>query len=107
MKLVIAIVQKDDAAGLMDTLRKQHHPFTQISSTGGFLRSGNATLVMGVQDDQVEPLIHLLRENTKTRTQLMNAPMSEPGARFSTAPIETRIGRATLFVVSVERFEQY
>jgi uncharacterized protein YaaQ len=106
MKLVIAIVQTDDADGLMDALREQHYPFTQISSTGGFLRSGNATLVMGVQDHQVEPLIHLLRENSRTRTRLVNAAMSEPGSWCFTAPIEVRVGGATLFVLNIERFEQ-
>jgi uncharacterized protein YaaQ len=106
MKLVFAIIQQDDADGLMETLRNEHHPFTKIGSTGGFLRSGNVTLVMGVQDNEVEPILHLLRENCKTRTQLMDLAMSEVGTWHFSQPIEVSIGGATVFVLNVERFEQ-
>ena len=107
MKLVVAIVQRDDTRALADALRTKRYPFTQTSSTEGFLRKGNATFAMGVADEQVEPLLQLLQENCKTRTQRVYPSSPENGAGYFSEPIEVQIGGATVFVLNSERLEKF
>ena len=68
MKLVIAIIQKDDAGRVMDALLKQEFRATRIDSSGGFLRKTNATLLIGVEEADVDEVIAAVRSTTKPRT---------------------------------------
>ncbi|HEY5903058.1 MAG TPA: cyclic-di-AMP receptor [Anaerolineales bacterium] len=85
MKMMIVIVKDQDADGLTQKLTAGSYRVTRIASTGGLLRSGVVTLLIGLEDDQVDAAIDLIR------------------ARLSPASHERR---ATLFVVPVARFEQ-
>jgi uncharacterized protein YaaQ len=109
MKLVVAIVHRDDADGLSDAFREQNYPSTLIGTTGGFLREGNATFLVGVEEKQIEDLMTLIKDNCKTRTQLVNPmpPVVEPGELYLSQPIEVQVGGATIFVMNVERFEKF
>jgi uncharacterized protein YaaQ len=109
MKLVVAIVHRDDKDGLFDAFREQNYPSTLIGTTGGFLREGNATFLVGVEEKQIEDLMALIKENCKTRTQLVNPmpPVVEPGELYLSQPIEVQVGGATIFVMNVERFEKF
>lgn len=109
MKSIVAIVQSDDAGALTDALREKNFQSTLISSTGGFLREGNATLLIGVEDEQVDQVLGIIKENCTTRTQFVNPmpPVMEPGELYMPQPVEVQVGGATIFVVSVERFEKF
>lgn len=109
MKSIVAIVQSDDAGALTDALREKNFQSTLISSTGGFLREGNATLFIGVEDTQVDEVLAIIKENCTTRTQFVNPmpPVMEPGELYMPQPVEVQVGGATLFVLSVERFEKF
>ena len=109
MKLVIAIVHRDDKDGLSDAFREQNYPSTLIGTTGGFLREGNATFLIGVDEKQIEDLLALIKDNCKTRTQLVNPmpPVVEPGELYLSQPIEVQVGGATVFVMNVDRFEKF
>lgn len=109
MKLVIAIVHNDDADGLADALREQNYPTTLIGTTGGFLREGNSTFLVGVEAKQVELLLTLIQQNCKTRTQLVNPmpPVVEPGELYLSQPVEVQVGGATVFVLAVDQFEKF
>jgi uncharacterized protein YaaQ len=108
MKLVFAIVHNDDASKLTDALREPGHQFTLISTTGGFLREGNATILIGVEPDKLDSVLALIKSNCVTRTQFVNPmpPVMEPGELYLAQPIEVQVGGATVFVVDVERFEK-
>jgi uncharacterized protein YaaQ len=109
MRLVIAIVQSDDAGVLTDALRDHGYSSTIISTTGGFLREGNATVLIGVEKDRVEGLLALIKENCTTRTQFVNPlpPVMEPGELYLAQPVEVQVGGATVFVLNVEHFEKF
>ena len=95
MKSIIAIVQSDDAGTLTDALREKDFQSTLISSTGGFLREGNATLLIGVEDAQVEAALRVIKENCNTRTQFVNPmpPVMEmSGSWEAKAPDWKRVG---------------
>ena len=109
MKLVFAIVHNDDAHKLTDALRDNNFQFTLISTTGGFLREGNATILVGVDADRLDAVLELIKTTCITRTQLVNPmpPVMEPGELYLAQPVEVQVGGATVFVVNVERFEKF
>lgn len=106
MKLVIAIVNHDDANTVTHHLSKKGFSSTKLSSAGGFLLAGNATLLVGVKEEQVQDVIDIIREYSHSRKQLIPAT-TEMGVNYIPAmPIEVNVGGATVFVVDVERFER-
>ena len=109
MKSIVAVVQRDDADGLLDALRKNNYQATVTSSTGGFLREGNATIMIGVEDEKVDAVLKVIKTNCTTRTQFVNPmpPVMEPGELYLAQPVEVQVGGATVFVFAVERFEKF
>jgi uncharacterized protein YaaQ len=108
VKLVVAIVHNEDAGALVDALLEREHRATRLHSSGGFLKQSNATIVVGVDDDRVDEVIDIVRENCTSRTQIVNPmpPIMEPGEFFMPYPLEVEVGGATVFVLPVERFER-
>jgi uncharacterized protein YaaQ len=86
MKMIILIAKDNDADVITQTLTTSEYRVTRVASTGGFLRSGVVTLLLGVDDDRVDHAIGLVKSKLGSSTS---------GEK-----------RATLFVVPVERFEQ-
>lgn len=104
MKLIIAIVQDQDAISLIDDLTEKEHRVTKLASTGGFLKSGNTTLLIGVEDEDIEDVVSIIERNCKTReitTSLLN--MTIPGETYIPYPLEVKVGGATLFMLDVEK----
>src|SRR4029079_14309997 len=108
MKLVVAIVHNEDAGALVDALLEGEYRATRIHSSGGFLKQSNATVIVGIEDAQVDEVITIARENCNARTQVVNPmpPIMEPGEFFMPYPLEVEVGGATVFVLPVERFER-
>lgn len=109
MKLVMSIVHSDDAGRLVSALTAAGFRATTISTTGGFLRQGNATVFVGTDDDKVDRVLELIRENCRTRRQFINPlpPVMEPGEMYLPTPVDVQLGGATVFVMDVARFEHY
>jgi len=106
MKMILAVVDKDDSLEVMQNLVKKGFSITTLSTTGGFLRSGNTTILIGVDDDKTQEVIAIIKEHSKSRTrQIPLMPGSETGV-VSTVPVEVLVGGATVFVMNVEHFEK-
>lgn len=101
MRLVIAVVQRQDAGELISALTERKYRVTRISSEGGFLREGNVTLLIAVEDMAVDPLLRLIREHCYTRTRYVSPlpPVAESGEFYPPSPIEVQVGGATIFVL--------
>ncbi len=109
MKLIVAIVQDVDARGLLDALMAEGFRATKISTTGGFLARGNTTILTGVQDEQLERVLDILRRCCHARREFVSpvVPLGESAfARHWVRPVEVVVGGAAVFVLDVERFEQ-
>jgi uncharacterized protein YaaQ len=104
MKLVLAIVQHQDAPTLVDALTEQGYRVTRLSSQGGFLREGNVTLMLSVADTHVDAVIGTVREHCSTRTRYVSPmpPIAESGEFYPPAPLEVQVGGATIFVLKAE-----
>jgi uncharacterized protein YaaQ len=92
MKLIVAIVQGEDADDVIRAMLAAGHRLTRINTTGGFLRRGNATLLIGVEDDQIDEVLTLMQATTRRRTE--------------SSPIEKGIPEytATIFVLDATHF---
>ena len=107
MKLIVAVIQHEDEDALVQALEGASIGSTRIGSSGGFLRASNVTMMMAVPDEQVDPVIELLRKHCKRRTRHLYPllPNLEARERFlGSIPIE--IGGATVFILPVERMEK-
>lgn len=106
MKLVMTVVQDGDAGRLIDELNENKFGVTKLSSTGGFLKSGNTTLMIGVKKDRMEELMDIIKKICKPRKQIITPFPQGPGDAYVPYPIEVTVGGATVFVMDVERFEK-
>lgn len=109
MKLVVTVIHDRDKHKTMDALRRAGFKFTQVASTGGFLREGNVTLLIGTEDENVEQLLSLIGESCKTREQFVNLlpPDTSQVGAFIPSPVKVLVGGAIAFVLNVERFERF
>ncbi len=108
VKLVVAVVHNEDARTLIDALLAAGYRATWLHSTGGFLKQSNATILLGVDDAQVEDIVSVVRQHCHSRTQTVSPimPIMEPGEFFMPYPLEVEVGGAVVFVVPVDRFER-
>ena len=108
MKLVIAIVQGEDAQRTATALGDRGIGSTRFASSGGFLQQGNVTLLIGVEEAQVEETLQIIHANCHERTRLLTpvAPIADPGEFIMSFPIEVQVGGATVFVVPIDKFEK-
>ncbi|MDQ7794419.1 MAG: cyclic-di-AMP receptor [bacterium] len=108
MKLVVAVVQDKDAPKLLQVLVDKDYRATKLASTGGFLKEGNTTLLLGVADDAVDDVVGLIKATCKSRDQLVTplTPVGGPVDSYVPYPVEVLVGGATIFVLSVERHEK-
>jgi uncharacterized protein YaaQ len=109
MKLLVSIVHSDDADGLMGALRDGGYSSTKISTTGGFLREGNATILVGTEEANVQGVMDIIKRNCHTRTMYVNPlpPVMEPGELYMPNPVEVQVGGAVIFVLDVERLIKF
>ncbi|MFA7561557.1 MAG: cyclic-di-AMP receptor [Candidatus Izemoplasmatales bacterium] len=104
MKLVMAIVSNEDASKVIKKLIQENFFVTKLATTGGFLMSGNTTVIVGVQDDLLDKCINVISETSKSRTKLVPNAISSEFGIFSSMPVEVQVGGATIFVMDVEQF---
>ena len=106
MKLIIAIVQDEDASRLVSKLMNEGYGVTKLATTGGFLRAGNTTLLVGVDDEKFDGAMAVIEKICKSRKQIATAPPSMTGVNgvYSPYPIEVMVGGATVFVLAVDQF---
>ncbi len=106
MKLIIAIVQDEDSARLIRSLMEAGYGVTKLATTGGFLRSGNTTLLAGVEDDRFDGAMEVIEKVCKSRKQIATSPspMASAAGVYVPYPIEVVVGGATVFVLNVEKF---
>lgn len=106
MKLVLAIVSNDDASAVTAALTKNNFYMTRLSTTGGFLRAGNTTLIVGTEDDLVDKCIDVIGSEAKRRTEIVPSTASYDIGRYASFPVEVQVGGATIFVLDVDQFKK-
>jgi len=105
---VLAVVQEKDGGRLIEALSGAQYQATMLASTGGFLREGNSTVMIGVQDGQVNEVLSIVGEVCRRREQLVSPmpPVVEPVDSYVTYPVKVEVGGAIVFVLPVDRMEK-
>lgn len=109
MKLITAIVQDKDSSRLSNIFIDSNVRATKLSTTGGFLKSGNTTFLIGIEDERVEEVLQIIKETSSTREQFMAPPVNLDVSMDAQVPfpLEVQVGGATVFVLPVEEFHQF
>ncbi len=105
MKLILAIVQEKDSRRLMEGLIKAEFQATMLASTGGFLREGNSTILVGTDDDKVDAVLDVIQRTCHVREQLVSPlpPVVEPVDSYISYPVKVQVGGAIVFVLNIDR----
>ncbi len=104
MKLILAIVSNDDAQNVSTVLTKENYSVTRLATTGGFLKAGNTTIIVGTETDNVDHVIELIGRESKKRVEVVPSSASYDLGRFASFPVEVEVGGATIFVLDIEQF---
>ncbi len=107
MKLILAIVNHDDASKVLKGLTQNGYSVTKLATTGGFLMAGNTTLIIGVEEDKVDGALEIIANFSKRRTQFVPPIAGSAESALVSMPIEVTVGGATVFIIDVERFEKF
>ena len=106
MKMITAIVNKKDSGEVCDALTEEKISFTRMATTGGFLKAGNVTLLIGVDDDGVDGILEIIRKHCARRMEPIPSVVNAGVPAFGYYKAEVLVGGATVFVSPVERFEK-
>lgn len=106
VKLVMAIVGNDDSSMVSSALTKDGFSVTKLATTGGFLKSGSTTFIVGTDDDKVDRVIEIISAQSRRRTQLVPGTTTLDIGMYSSYPVEVTVGGSTIFVLNVDRFEK-
>ena len=106
MKMITAIVNKQDSLEVCDALSENGFTFTKMATTGGFLKAGNVTLLIGTDNERVDTAIEVIRKHCAQRMEPMPTVVSAGVPTFGYYKTEVLVGGATVFVTDVERFEK-
>ena len=107
--MIYAIVRNDNEDDVVTQLTQHHYSVTRLSTTGGFLRKGNTTLMIGADDEKVDEVISLIKQECGQHQKLtVNMPYisGTTMVNYATMPMHVEVGGATIFVVNVERYEK-
>ena len=105
-KLIIAIVSNEDSTAASRALTKAGFSVTRLATTGGFLLSGNTTMLVGTDAERVDEAIHIIGENSCKRNTMVSGNTSFNAGMYAGVPVQVTVGGATIFVLDVERYEK-
>ena len=106
MKLVLAIVNDEDGNKVLNALSKAGFSVTKLATTGGFLKAGNMTLLIGTEDEKVDHAIEIIKDHSRHRKEIVPSTATYGIGVTTSFPLEVTVGGATIFVLDVDRFEK-
>ena len=105
MKLLVAVVDQRDAGHVGEALVEAGYRYTTLGSTGGFLGSTSTTLLIGVEDDEVDSVLAVMRQHCRRRDEAVGMASGDT-RMFShpfADPVTAAVGGANVFILDVER----
>lgn len=107
MKLILAIINHDDAHNVIQHLTQGGYPVTKLATTGGFLQVGNVTVLIGVEDEKLEGAMEIIGKYSNSRRQVIPTASDMGMGMYSAVPVEVMVGGATAFVLDVDAFRRF
>ncbi|MCI6909410.1 MAG: cyclic-di-AMP receptor [Clostridiaceae bacterium] len=106
MKMILAIINQDDANMVVNALMQEGYSVTKLSTTGGFLRAGNMTILIGVEDEKVPKVLNIIHKQSHSRRQVIPTASELGMGYYPSMPVEVTVGGATVFVLNVDQFQR-
>lgn len=106
MKLITAIVNKEDSKVVNAELVQAGFTVTKLATTGGFLMAGNVTMMIGTEDEKVDDCIDIISRYSRQRTEVVPSTANYGSQLTASMPLEVTVGGAAIFVTNVDRFEK-
>ena len=111
MKMLLAIVNNEDAPLLINELNEKKYFVTKLATTGGFLKKGNTTLLLGIEDEKVDAVCEIIKQHSRKRQQIMYTPPAPSNCNVypnavSSVPVNVEVGGATIFIMPVDDFRK-
>ena len=108
MKMVTAIINKKDINNVCKELTNNGIMYTKIATIGGFLKANNTTLLIGIEEEKLDLVLKIIRDNSARRTEyLPSLPLTDsPSMMLNAHPVEIEVGGATVFVQDISYFEK-
>lgn len=104
MKLLIVVVSDHDAKHVLDKLVDSNYQLTKLASQGGFLKQGSTTFFTGINDDQLDDIVQVLKDNCSLRTEMITTiGVAGEIPLVSSMPIEVSVGGAAIFVLPLDQ----
>lgn len=104
MKLMLIIIANEDANQVSKVLLNEKYFVTKLASTGGLLRNGSTTLLVGTEDERIDRVLEIVGEIAKSRKKKVPAIQPDEFGMFSSLPFEVEVGGATIFVLNIDQF---
>jgi len=104
VKLILAIIQLDDVASVIRHLAKSGFFSTKLTSAGGFLKEGNVTIMVGVEEERLEEALDIINKFSHSRSKLVPTPSLDS---MDSSLTEVTVGGATVFVLDCEQFLRF
>lgn len=111
MKMILAIINKDDELETVNGLNQNNFFVTKLSTSGGFLKSKNTTLLIGTEDERVQDAIDVVKKYAGERKTIKYTNLGFPGGPSCegvgmSIPLDVEVGGCTIFVLNIEQFEK-
>ena len=107
MRLILAIINHDDAHSVIQHLTHGGFHVTKLATTGGFLQVGNVTILIGVDDNRLDSAMDIIGKYSNSRRQVIPSTNEMGMGMYSSMPVEVTVGGATAFVIKVEEFKKF
>ncbi|MCS7201828.1 MAG: cyclic-di-AMP receptor [Dictyoglomus sp.] len=107
MKLILAVIQEEDWKKIREIFIEKNLPFTFFKSKGGFLQEASITILTVVEEEKLEEVLTILKENCKEREKVIIPPLpSVELLRSVPMPVKIKVGGAVVIVLEVSHFEK-
>jgi len=111
MKMLLAIVGKDDEMETSSQLIAAGFFVTKIATSGGFLQRKHVTFMIGTDDEKVDTAIAIIKKYAGERKTVKYTNLAAPSGPITpgmnyTVPVKADVGGSTIFIMNVERFEK-
>ncbi|OPL07481.1 MAG: hypothetical protein AVO33_04995 [delta proteobacterium ML8_F1] len=107
MKMILVIVHDEDSHNLIRELSEKDYGVTKLSSTGGFLKMGNTTLLIGVPSEEVQGVLDIIEKTCKTHKEMVSPTPIMGDTGYVPIPMEVNVGGATVFVLDVSQHHKF
>jgi uncharacterized protein YaaQ len=106
MKMLLAIINYDDSHSVIEAMMKSGFSVTKLATTGGFLKAGNVTILVGLDETRLDGAFEIIRKHCSKRKQIMPTTTELGMGYYPAMPVPVEVGGATVFVLDVARFEK-